>query len=357
MARVGGLVDLSLFATPPVNGRDFATASYPPGEGRHDEVSCYYEQRDRNHAVHDSPAMKPLPPLPPRRLCRRVPATRRSDPTSRCILTRIRRTKMDTEAAKQGPTLQQRRNAATTPQLTLSLPPVRREEQFERRSRPAMIWLPEEQMWLIQDEIPVNPDANLRSDPLHRYRAPHGYTRSEPSPEPSRFDLPLPRSPFHQEPLEFVDSPDEIRDQFLRLIGPPDNDRLSPLFQEAIQSVPPMTDPSPTTARPSQETQREWKSEASEHESYHTAHSTFYGAPTILSTPIIQAHQWRSHRNDGSTEDPSSGVSQMSDRAPWNQPFRISPGEDLRNDVSDFSCGSSWALMAGQLARPASAMT
>ena len=240
---MAGMVDLSLFAVSPTDDRRFTVATTvtpPPTISRartlsptqsFRERSCYTEHRENTRALPEYLATKPLPPLPSRRVCPGGPAVRRSDPNSRCILMRMKRSKTDEQVREQARdrnhTIQQRRNFTTTPQLTLTLPPSPSNPQ-QRAPASALVWMPREQVWLVPEEAYASDyeDTSYFSSsyPPQGHRRP-AYTRSEPSPrQDNHFDLEPPVPP--------------IREQFLRLMQPPQNERLSPLFQEAVQGVP-----------------------------------------------------------------------------------------------------------------------
>lgn len=332
--------------------------------------------------------MKSLPPLPRRKLCRRRPQTRRSEPASHCILERLKRAKTHDPCGKQRPTLQQRRNNTTTPMLTLSLPASSHEGRGIRRERvprPTMVWMPDVQMWLIQDRTHLNSDTHVHSYMPPPNHAGYRYTRSEPSPEPSAlFDLP-PLSPVHHQSVEHEELPDEIRNQFLRLMRPDEDERLSSLFQEAIQSVPPMTDTSPSTPHLTYIIDEDWMhrhshsdeegsyTEASAYDSYHTAYASpgedTGSVPSQISletpsrypgeesrsiyTQISRETPWGHPGDDDFTnhplggEPPMSVVSQLTHENSWR--------EDRRSGFSPSFDESPWTAMAWTLARPRSA--
>ncbi|KAL9583097.1 MAG: hypothetical protein Q9212_002913 [Teloschistes hypoglaucus] len=247
MAHYGGLVDLSLFATSPTDAHQFAVddlaIEIPSNRERifrarpGDVASTQYA-----HPLPRSYTMKPLPPLPSRRLCRTRGSGSRPDFTSRCILTRMKRAREDDQTFSQAVTIQQRRSggpAVTAPQLTLSLPSIPT-PSHPRRTASAMIWMPDEQMWLTADEITDQwhdhrPLQHRSTDPTNhqsaytentfQYYQPE-YPRSEPSPGPyAYYDLSPPESPIMS----------QLR---TLLVEPRDEERLSPLFQEAVQTVP-----------------------------------------------------------------------------------------------------------------------
>ena len=167
--------------------------------------------------------MKPLPALPRTRICQQV-----ADDGSQCILKRIKRTGSDQAMPSPG-SLLQRRNANAPPQLTLSVPHESPPSQNSNRNPPPMVWMPDEQMWLIVGEAEQRTSTAAQA----AYPTPPAYTprvsaRSEPSSRvTSQWDLTPPQTP--------------IQSQLQSLLQPRDEERLSPLFQEAMNSVP-MTD-------------------------------------------------------------------------------------------------------------------
>lgn len=391
MAGTVELVDLSLFATSPSDGRQFATSYMSPTTDHGPQnVSCYTAQRRFNVSQERNYMMKSLPPLPRRRLCRRRPPPRRSDPASQCILDRLKRTKVHCPCCEQRPTLQQRRNHTATPMLTLSLPAASHEGRGTRRERApraTMIWMPDEQMWLVQDPTHFNSGPHVRSyvPPPPRYSG-YRYTRSEPSPEPSAlFDLP-PLSPVQYQSVEHEEPPDEIRNQFLRLMRPEEDERLSSLFQEAIQAVPPMTDTAPSTPHPTYPIDEDWTThrvsrddeedsamETSTHDSYHTAVASpdedirSIGSPvspeTLLRYPgeetrsiytqISRENPWGHLDDHHFANHPLGGgpVSVISSQLTREDSWR----EGHRGRFSPESYDSPWSAMGWTLTRPRSA--
>lgn len=263
MAGTEELVDLSLFATSPTFDRHFASPDLPGQQ--HNIQPDAHPLRNFSRPLPREYSSKPLPPLPRRRMC---PTPRCSTPKpcdieSHCILNKIKRARSNEQAPTQDVNLLQRRNLTSptpqlgfsayqentllqrrnptspAPQLTLSAP------QSNSRSlstASAMVWMPDEQMWLIAGEI--QRDVISSHEP---YAAPPAYTprnltRSEPSPTiRSRHDITPPMTPVQvqlerlleqqrQEPLP--QPPSILRDE----------ERFSPLFQEAMNSVP-MMDP------------------------------------------------------------------------------------------------------------------
>lgn len=283
-----GLVDLSLFATSPADDRHFAVLNETPPERN------YCSQREHSCPPSSRAAMKPLPTVPTRRLCKRSAIRGRHDANSRCILERIKRIRVADHASVTSPTIQQRRSATTTPPLTLNVPASRVDATAIPQvtlsgpplvtrdggsSGPALVWMPDEQMWLIQFER--EQDVNRYFWGLHSppNQPAIRYTRSEPSPNSNTY--------FDLSPL----SP--VRSQLLTLIETSDQGRLTPLFQEAVQTVP-LTDispgamstfvsasnvsafPSPPPSPPAsnrETNEASWPDDSSEYESYHTASS------------------------------------------------------------------------------------
>lgn len=261
MAGTEELVDLSLFATSPTIDPHFAL---PDVLGQpHISQPDAHPLRDFSRPLPRDYSSKPLPPLPRRRIC---PTPRRCDIEPHCIFNKIKRSRINENSptqntnlpprdltsptrqlgfsAYQENTLMQRRNPTSQPpQLTLSAP------QSNSRSlstASTMVWMPEEQMWLIAGEVQRDvisshephaaPPAYTPADP------PRNFTRSEPSPT-IRFqhDLTPPMTPvqvqleglLEQQRREPLPQPPSI----LR-----DEERFSPLFQEAMNSIP-MIDP------------------------------------------------------------------------------------------------------------------
>lgn len=321
-----GLVDLSLFATSPADDRHFAVLRETPPERN------YRSQSELSFPPSWRAAMKPLPAVPTRRLCKRSAIRGQHDANSRCILERIKRIRVADHAGVASPTIQQRRSATTTPpltlnvsasrldatatpQVTLSGPPLVTRDG--RDSRPTLIWMPNEQMWLVQSERPQ--DINhyfwvLRSSPNQPAIR---YARSEPSPDSNtHLDL-SPLSP--------------VRSQFLSLIETSDQGRLTPLFQEAVQTVPltdissvampefvpasdvsvampafvPASDfsvsrpPLPSPPASDRKTaEASWPDDSSEYESYHTAssfrmtRSSSHDEPRIVFPQLAWQSSW-----------------------------------------------------------------
>lgn len=223
MERNDELVDLSLFAVSPTGDSHFAVSD-SPSPLRQTSRSAYTENtlrtyaentlRSHNYYLPRSCTMKPLPPLPSRRLGgRRGPFPDTHDPQSCCILRRIRRPRPDDSPFNPHHTIPQRRNIPPPPQLTLSVPEPSTQQRARSHTSPSpMVWLPDEQMWLISDEAhpEVNRGAYEDYPPAYTRR---DYSRSE-SPPASQFhyDLTPPLTP--------------VQDQLRSLLEPREEDRL-----------------------------------------------------------------------------------------------------------------------------------
>lgn len=219
------LVDLSLFSLSPADDRHFAVHD-PEANDDHNR-----QQGEHSRHIQGNLTNKPWTRRPQRKFCAGASIARTWDEDSSCILARIRRTVTPpTIHRDRDNTLLQRRNPSSVPRLTLSVP---QSSPRHRHTASAMTWMPDEQMWLIENEVqrdvlaaqtayPSPPAYSPpRNPPLDR-------TRSMPSSSiPPFFDLTPPLTP--------------IQAQLQTLIQRPGEDRLSPLFQEAMNSVP-MTD-------------------------------------------------------------------------------------------------------------------
>lgn len=348
-----GLVDLSLFATSPADDRHFAVLNETPPEG------IYRSQRELSCPPSRRAALKPLPAVPMGRMCKRRPTRGRHDANSRCILERIKRMRVVDYAGVPSPTIQQRRSATTTSLLTLSVPAPRLEATATpqvtlsgplevtrdgRNSGPSMVWMPDEQMWLIRSER--EQDINHYFWGLHSPSNPPGrrYTRSEPSPDSNtHFDL-SPLSP--------------VRSQFLTLIDTSDQGRLTPLFQEAVQTVP-LTDispaampvsasnvsrpPSPLPSRPASIREPDEASlpdESSEYQSYHTAssfrmiRSSSQDEPRIVFPQLAWESSWEG------TDIPAEGEDRMLVSTP---PWQPRPGAEPEREDRMMLVPPPWA--------------
>lgn len=280
MAMHEDLVDLSLFATSPTSEYHFGTMDSPSRTNTAFYAQSYTEPQDHSQdfssqrhtgshlptdfdlpaqttaafdfgfqsprqtryetSLDDPPferpirslprsySLKPLPPLPPKKLCKPRPSRPRADLQSRCILQRLKKTRsVDATTSRRDP-LQQRRQMTSAPQLTLTVP------QSTHRSRnpsPEMIWLPEEQMWLVTNH---RRSEGQHSPPM--YTAPV-FSRGQPSPSVYQDPTPpLTPDPSHpRNPLIDDDGLSPIQSQFRSLIV--DAERRSPLFQEAMQTI------------------------------------------------------------------------------------------------------------------------
>ena len=247
-----GLVDLSLFDWAPADGGYSNLPDILGTRSNHQSSSSepvreYYAPTSVDETPYHpvvaggrDEVMKPLPPLPRTRICQQ--AASRCDDGSQCILKRMKRTGT-TESTTSPSALLQRRNVPQTPQLTLSMPESNHQPRVQES---AMVWMPDEQMWLVVgEEQPVIGQA-----PRTDHAAPASYptpplyssgtlTRSEPASRvTSRWNMTPPATP--------------IQYQLQSLLQPRDEERLSPLFQEAMNSVP-LIDPHDLPPPPSYE--------------------------------------------------------------------------------------------------------
>ena len=263
MAATEELVDLSLFATSPTFDRHFAIPDLP-GQQNNGQLDAT-PLRNFSRPMPRDYSSKPLPPLP-RRRCQtpRCSTPKHCNIESHCIINKIKRARSHDQPPTQNSNSLQRRNLTSptpqlgfsayqensllqrrnptspAPQLTLSAP------QSNSRSlstASAMVWMPEEQMWLITGEVQRDVISSHEPDTAPPAYSPRNFTRSEPSPTiRSPHDLSPPMTPI-QVQLE------RLLEQHQRepLPQPPstlrDEERFSPLFQEAMNSVP-MVDPS-----------------------------------------------------------------------------------------------------------------
>ena len=219
------LVDLSLFSLSPADDRHFAV--HEP-EFNDDQNR---QQREYSRPIQGNLANKPWTRRPQRRLCQGVSIARIGDEDSPCILARIRRTVTPPTINRDWDnTLLQRRNPSSVPRLTLSVP---QSSPRHRHAASAMTWMPDEQMWLIENEVPRDVWAAQTA-----YPPPPAY--SPPRNPPLDRSRSVPTSSIR--PLYDLTPPlTPIQTQLQTLIQRPGEDRLSPLFQEAMNSVP-MTD-------------------------------------------------------------------------------------------------------------------
>ncbi|KAL9124046.1 MAG: hypothetical protein Q9217_006587 [Psora testacea] len=234
MSSNEALVDLSLFALSPTDDRHFSMpdashiTSQPAitdhviaelGQTGEEFYRTGSAPEDRR-ADHFS---KPLPPLPPKTICKAISIPREGDSASTSILTHMKRKRTELFPTSSGDNLLRRRNVASPPQLTLSVP---QSASNNRQPASEMVWMPEEQIWLLVGDMTQDHYPGHDEHPTPpAYSPSRYYTRSEPSTRaPSRWSMSPPMSP--------------IRSQLQSLIQPRDEERLSPLFQEAMNSVP-----------------------------------------------------------------------------------------------------------------------
>ncbi|KAL9631564.1 MAG: hypothetical protein Q9164_005818 [Protoblastenia rupestris] len=234
MSSNEGLVDLSLFAYSPTDGRHFdvpdaaniSTHHEIPGDIFTEPTDAepeFYAPWNASEDRRDEYLSKPLPPLPPRTVCRTISIPRERESGPSCILNRMKRKRTNDSPSSNSNNLLRRRNVPPPPQLTLSVP------QATSNDRPPpseMLWMPEQQMWLIVEDTRQSRHTGRIENPTPpAYSPPKNYTRSEPSTrEQSRWNITPPMSP--------------VQWQLQSLMNPRDEERLSPLFQEAMNSVP-----------------------------------------------------------------------------------------------------------------------
>ncbi len=355
MAGVEELVDLSLFATPPAFDRHFALTDVP--EQYHNLLQDPHPLRNFSRPLPRDYSSKPLPPLPRRRCpTPRCSTPKRCDIESHCIINKFKRARSNEQtppqntstiqrrsltsptpqlgfSAYQENTLLQRRNPSSpAPQLTLSAP------QSNSRSlgtASAMVWMPEEQMWLITGEVHrdvISSHEPLAAPPAYTPTyAPRNFTRSEPSPTiRSQDDLSPPMTPvqiqlerlLEQQQREPLPQPPSI----LR-----DEERFSPLFQEAMNSVP-MVDPADLAP------------------------------PSLFSDPVGKerprtANNPASRPQNSMTLDPRSRSLSVGSHATHSRNASSSTFHTAVEDFnSDSDCATrSWSGVARKIARPASA--
>ncbi|MCJ1274399.1 hypothetical protein MMC21_002195 [Puttea exsequens] len=225
------LVDLSLFSDSPTN--DYRFTTYVPEAPYQDDPSRPPIQDWQ--LVRQNLSDKPLPALPPRRVCPGVTVPRNCEigADSQCILQRIKRNR--TVPHSQANTLLQRRNPASHPQLTLSVPQTNPRSRSEAS---AMVWMEDEQMWLIAEEVErdvmqeVQGSAGGAMPSQTGYPSPPDYT-----PRASSSQAPAPSAV----PTNNLTPPlTPLQSQLNSIYEPRDEERLSPLFQEAMNSIPMM---------------------------------------------------------------------------------------------------------------------
>ncbi len=260
------LVDLSLFSYSPTDDRHFAlpgsSPSYehvyegprqPPRE-QQPSTLCYEEMTQQTRQAQDTQqtqrhiaqqyTRKPVPTTSARRIGENtlLPVSRNfvAD-ESECILNRMKRRKTHESPRAPSDNIQARRGVASAPALTLSVP---ESNPVNETSASSMVWMPEDQIWVI-----VGQDAEQERYPdLDDYPTPPAYSpprsrnycRSAPTTRVnSQWEMQItpPMSPIQTQLQSLIQPPPEERDE----------ERLSPLFQEAMNSVPMMDtlDPPP----------------------------------------------------------------------------------------------------------------
>lgn len=231
------LVDLSLFADFPAREHHFVSSEIPYFQRlQHnqvwEDVTTYAPYQDANTTT-----TKPLPPIPSRKLAEFLPDCRRENVNaSRCILSRVARLRSSNHQSRSpsmGNTLQQRRSLTSGPPLLLPINPLPSRHTEQRGSRPAlpMIWLQDQQMWLIADGSAVVNDPSAHNDFPPVYSPPYAY--SEPSPSQPEHEF----SPIRSQFMTLM----EQRRIEQRQVGEQGVDDglsgLSLLFQEAMNGV------------------------------------------------------------------------------------------------------------------------
>lgn len=358
MAGTEELVDLSLFATSPTFDRHF-TLPDVPGQ-QHSIQPDAHALRNFSRPLPRDYSLKPLPPLPRRRMCptARCTTPKRCDIESHCILNKIKRVRSNEQAPTQNVNLLQRRNMTSpTPQLGLS---AYQENSLLQRRNPtspapqltlsapqsnsrslstasAMVWMPEEQMWLIAGEVQrdviSSHEPNAAPPAYTPAYAPRNFTRSEPSPTiRSQHDLTPPMTPIQVQLERLLEQqrqePPPQAPSILR-----DEERLSPLFQEAMNSVP-MVDPADL------------------------AHSSLFSDPERNERPCTADSPTLRPKYSAAMDPRSRSLSVDSQSAhsrnisSSTRSFHSAVG-DFDNDAN--SATLSWTGLARKIARPASA--
>ena len=229
------LVDLSLFSYSPTDDRNFIVPEPFDIEGTSERPSHifaedsqptreFYAPRPHDRALRERAASKPLPKLPPRTICGPLAIPREFDSGGSCILNRMKRKRTNDSPGTSESNISRRRNIASPPRLLVSAPPP-------SRTRPGLsselVWMPEEQMWLVVGEGERNSVPGPETMHIDREEPSQSInrTRSEPTTRvQSQWTATPPISP--------------IQAQLRSLIEQRDEERLSPLFQEAMNSVP-----------------------------------------------------------------------------------------------------------------------
>lgn len=230
------LVDLSLFSYSPTSdhylslraanshNRDISSTDSPSrgthrSRGQRDAAAQTSPRPTRRQAVH-----KPLPRPPPRVICGSFSVPRERDLGTSCLFNRVKRKRKDMSSGPSNARLPQRRNVATPPRLLLT------SSQLNSRNESSeLVWMPEEQMWLVVGEgeresgttsaFPREQVIQWQASALARARSEPAVTNRH-----SRSLIPLPL-------------PTQVRAQHYEE-EERDEERLSPLFHEAMNSVP-----------------------------------------------------------------------------------------------------------------------
>ena len=229
-----GLVDLSLFSYSPTDDRHFTVTEWSDTAGGLDHTSIqpdepsqptreFYAPRPVSHSVDERlQSRAPSRPLPSA-ICGRIiiPDGHRHGGTQLSNGTKRKRTAEWLD--KSDINISRRRNVATPPQLLLSSPTPSRNNEGPTSE---LVWMPEEQMWLVVGEGERSHEGTSFSrDTSQRHTSTPNRTRSAPTTRtPSHFNETPPLSP--------------VQWQLRSLIAPKDEERLTPLFQDAINSIP-----------------------------------------------------------------------------------------------------------------------
>lgn len=367
-----GLVDLSLFAYSPTDDRHSALPQYTrcPEQVNYDPIREYYGNPSPNDAAPDywaaayrmpNQPVKQAPRLRGRRLCENISIPRKPEsPESRCILSRIKRSRID----EQSNNLLQRRHITPAPQLTLSVPEA---NPGNANSASQMVWMPDEQMWLIVGE---EEDNNS-----HSYSGHQNYLDAEQDTYPTPPAYSPPRRHFaYSAPLsgaqpqwDFTPPLTPIQSQLESLLQPRDEERLSPLFHEAMNSVP-MVDqmdsaPPPSyerltkPSRPRLATSQSMLSQAESHRSVADLVSPLSPVSTrsdYLSRSRTGGRLGSRVRSGTSTSDRSQDRSRVRFELPQSE---REPGPSALDELHQQLSGAtkSWSGLARRIARPKSA--
>ena len=261
-----GLVDLSLFTYGPSNHESYRSSDHAAPSGHQLLSTSTWPPRSPNRTTSSTPGtcvMKPLPKVPRKNLCDFLVVDAKAN--NKCILKRMKRVNLESvlgdrslaatpsayataRSAYVNPnepllpppspdhpqqTLQERRNPASVPQLTLPT----NDDGTTRTTQGGlpMIWLADEQMWLVAD--PSDPGygyyATGPEDGGDEWLPP--YTEAEsPASDPSSSDL----SPIREQFLSLIDAGSRRNSPNCPISSMnPTEPRLSPLFQEAVQGV------------------------------------------------------------------------------------------------------------------------